>query len=285
MKKTFFIISIISFFSVVAQTSFKLKQKHPISETTKDIIYGDNKKAGNYYSVRGIKIYCEIYGHGEPLLMIHGNGGSISDFRMNISYFSKKYKVIVADNRSQGKTKDKADSLSYEMMADDIAVLLDTLHIDSANVIGWSDGGIDGLLLAMRHPEKVKKLAITGANLWPGTNAIVESSVNGDKKRIEELITKTKKTDAELNEYKLLKLMEEQPNISTESLSSVQCPTLVMAGDHDLIKLEHTLLIYQNIPKAYLWIVANSSHSTLQDQKKLFNEMVDEFFTKPFHQF
>ena len=129
------------------------------------INYGDNPAAGKYYSIRGIKMYCEIYGSGKPLLMIHGNGGSIKAFENNIPYFAKKYKVIAVDSRSQGKSEDNKDSLSFEMMADDFAVLLDTLHVDSAYVIGWSDGGINALLLAMRHPEKVIKLVSTGANL------------------------------------------------------------------------------------------------------------------------
>ncbi|RTL60319.1 MAG: alpha/beta hydrolase [Sphingobacteriales bacterium] len=253
--------------------------------SAQNIPYGNNKVTGNYYSVRGIKMYCEIYGKGEPLLMIHGNGGSVSDFKMNIGYFSKYYKVIIPDMRSQGKTKDASDSLSYEMMADDIAALMDTLKVGSAFIIGWSDGGNDGLLLAMNHPEKVRKLAITGANLWPGTSAIIESSVNDDKKRLAELNVKPKKTAAEKNEYKLTYMMQVQPNITLKELAAVLCPTLVIAGDHDLIKPEHTLLIYQNIPKAYLWIVPNSTHSTLQDQKDAFNKTVHEFFSKPYHPF
>ncbi|HEY5407387.1 MAG TPA: alpha/beta hydrolase, partial [Ginsengibacter sp.] len=129
-----------------------------LSQNSK-VRYGNNPAAGKYYNIRGIKIYCEIYGSGSPLLMIHGNGGSIASFKENIPYFSKKYKVIVADSRSQGKSKDINDSLSFEMMADDEAALLDALHIDSAYVLGWSDGGIIALLLATRHPEKVIKLA------------------------------------------------------------------------------------------------------------------------------
>jgi pimeloyl-ACP methyl ester carboxylesterase len=112
-------------------------------------------------------MYYEIYGKGEPLLIIHGNGGSIENFSNQIPFFSKKYQVILADSRAHGKSVDDQDSLSYEMMADDFAALLDHLKIDSAHVIGWSDGGINGLLLASRHPEKVKKLAATGANLIP----------------------------------------------------------------------------------------------------------------------
>src|SRR6478752_3335990 len=121
--------------------------------------YGNNPKVGNYASIRGIKMYYEIYGTGKPLLIIHGNGGSIKDFSKQIPYFSAEYKVIVADSRAQGKTVDTKDSLTYEMMADDFNALLGFLHLDSCFVIGWSDGGNNGLLLAMRHPEKVKKLA------------------------------------------------------------------------------------------------------------------------------
>lgn len=119
--------------------------------------YGRNEKVGKYVKTRGFKMYYETYGKGEPLLIIHGNGGSIDNFIYQIPYFSKNYKVILADSRAQGKSTDLSDSLSYEMMADDLNALLDTLHLDSCNVIGWSDGGINGLLLALRHPDKVKK--------------------------------------------------------------------------------------------------------------------------------
>jgi len=88
------------------------------------------------------------------------------------------YKVILADSRAQGKSVDASDTLSYEMMSDDLNALLDTLHLESCYVIGWSDGGINGLLLAMRHPDKVKKLAVTGANLWPDTTAVDPSVYN-----------------------------------------------------------------------------------------------------------
>src|SRR6186713_3746784 len=135
-------------------------------------IYGKNKAVGKYYDIRGFKMYVEVYGQGKPLLFIHGNGGSINNFTKQIPYFSQKYKVIIADSRAQGKSADPTDSLSYEMMADDYAALLDAMKIDSAYVVGWSDGGINGLLMAIRHPEKVKKLAVTGANLWPDTTAV-----------------------------------------------------------------------------------------------------------------
>ena len=93
-------------------------------------IYGRNEAVGKYLNTRGFKMYYETYGDGEPLLIIHGNGGSINNFLYQIPYFSKSYKVILADSRAQGKSVDTKDSLSYEMMADDLNALLDSLHTD-----------------------------------------------------------------------------------------------------------------------------------------------------------
>src|SRR5580765_6527562 len=190
MKKIIFILLLTSFSSVYGQ------QK---------IDYGNNKAAGKYYNIRGIKMYCEIYGKGKPLLLIHGNGGSMKSFEGNIPFFSQKYKVIVLDSRAQGKTIDTNDSLSFEMMADDEAALLDALRIDSAYVLGWSDGGINALLLAIRHPSKVKKLVATGANLWPDSTAMIPANWLNDKHTIE--TTHTEKFNAkQKNDWKLFML-------------------------------------------------------------------------------
>jgi pimeloyl-ACP methyl ester carboxylesterase len=247
-----------------------------------DIPYGNNKAVGKYYDIRGFKMYCEVYGEGQPLLIIHGNGGSINNFVYNIPYFSKKYQVIIADSRAQGKSIDLKDSLTYEMMADDYAALLTAMNIDSANVIGWSDGGINGVLLALRHPKKVKKLAVTGTNLEPDTNAVfkeVWDIVDPEYKRLK---AKTNKTLPEKAEWKLMRLLVEQPHIPVTSLRKISCPTLVMGGDHDVIKEEHTMLIYHSIPRAYLWILPNSGHSTPVVYHDAFNTTVDDFFSKPY---
>jgi len=240
--------------------------------------YGHNAAAGKFYNIRGFKMYCEIYGQGEPLLIIHGNGGSINNFIYQIPYFSQHYKVIIADSRNQGRSADPGDSLTYEMMADDYAGLLDALKIDSANVIGWSDGGIEGLLLAIRHPEKVKKLAVTGANLVPDTTAVPQSIWNMVTPSYKMLKSKKNKTAEELTGYKLLRLLVEQPHIPLSDLNTIKCPTLVIGGDHDVIKEEHTMLIYKNIPRAYLWILPASGHSTPIVYKDDFNRTVDRFF-------
>lgn len=247
--------------------------------------YGNNKEAGKYYSIRGFKMYAETYGSGQPLLIIHGNGGSINSFIYQIPYFSKKYKVIIADSRAQGRSADTGDSLTYEMMADDYAALLSEMKIDSAYVIGWSDGGINGLLLSIRHPEKVKKLAITGANLVPDTSAVPKDVWDLVMPTYTWLKNKKTLTDQEKGPYKLFRLLVEQPHIPLADLNKIKCPTLVIGGDNDVIRIEHTLLIKQNIPKSYLWILPASGHSTPVIYKEDFNTVVDRFFLNSFKTF
>ncbi len=273
MKKTFYLLSIL-LLSTLSFSGFAQQKK----ETTPTIKYGDNPKAGKYFSTSGIKLYYETYGQGKPLLLIHGNGGSIRDWRYQIPYFSKFYKVIAVDSRAQGKSVDTSEVLNYEMMTDDFAALLTHLKIDSAYVIGWSDGGINGLLLAIRHPEKVKKLAITGANLTPDTSVIDPA---GTKMITTDLanLRAAKQTTATKNTIKLLHMMEIEPHISLADLHKIKCPTLVMGGDFDVIRPEHTLQIFQNIPQAYLWILPESGHGTVHHYKKEFNAKVLHFFT------
>lgn len=249
----------------------------------KAIDYGNNKVAGKFYEIRGMKMYCEVYGSGKPLLMIHGNGGNISAFKNTIPYFAKNYKVIVTDSRAHGKSIDNGDSLSFEMMADDEAALMDAMHIDSAYVIGWSDGGIIALVMAMRHPEKVIKLASTGANLWPDSTALIPSLWKEMKTTYDSMHNKKLTTAKEKNDWKVFLLDWFQPNIPSAALSSIQCPSLIINGDHDLIVLQHAVEIFQHIPKAYLWILPNSGHGTLEEHKDEFNKKVADFFRQPFH--
>lgn len=243
--------------------------------------YGKNAKVGQYAELRGIKMYYEVYGTGEPLLIIHGNGGSIADFNFQIPFFEKKYKVILADSRAQGKTIDDRDSLSYEMMADDLDALLDVLKLDSCYVIGWSDGGINGLLLAMRHPEKVKKLAITGANLWPDSTAVDPWVWKGALEEYRSIL-KQAPSPQQKKQLKLFNLLVNEPNITTTQLSTISCPTLVMGGDHDVIRTEHTMLIAQSIPKSFLWIIPNSGHAVPIFKSVAFNNNILEFFQNPY---
>lgn len=271
----------IFFINLIAILTVMMAQAQVPGTSGTGIGYGNNSKAGNYLDGRGFKMYFETFGSGVPLLIIHGNGGSIRDFTDQIPFFEKNYKVILADSRAQGKSIDTGDSLSYEMMADDLNALLNHLHLDSCYVIGWSDGGINGLLLAMRHPDKVKKLAVTGANLSPDTTA-VEPDIYTWVKSLGDSINQSAITPEVKTQRKLFHLLSYEPHISTAQLQTIQCPTLVIGGDHDVIRPRHTLLIAESIPKSYLWILPNSGHSTPIFYKNIFNKTVNDFFQTPY---
>jgi len=243
--------------------------------------YGNNKVAGHWLDTRGFKLYYEVYGEGEPLVLFHGNGGSMANFANQIPFFSQKYKVIAIDTRAHGKSADPSDSLSFEMIADDFSALLDSLRLDSCYVIGWSDGGIDGLLLAIRHPDKVKKLAITGANLWPDTTGLTPFVFDLIQKESANL-HKQPQTPEIKNRLKICDLDLYQPHISLQQLHTIKCPTLVIGGDHDAIPVPHTVTIARNIPNSYLWIIPNSGHSTPIFKKDQFNAIISDFFSKPY---
>jgi len=176
----------------------------------------------------------------------------------------------------------KSARFTYEMMAVVYAAVLDANKIDSADVIGCSDGGINGLLLSIRHPEKVKKMAITGANLVPDTTAVPQSIWNMVIPTFTMLKNKKIRNEQENNAYKLYRLLITQPHIPLSDLHKINCPTLVIGGDHDVIKEEHTFLIHKNITKSYLWILPASGHSTPIVYKDDFNTVVDRFFTNPY---
>ena len=127
-----------SLISFIASSQDIEKIRQQVEKDAMDTVnfpYGNQPKNGSFYTIRGMKMYVEVYGEGEPLLFIHGNGGSINNFLYQIPYFSKKYKVIVADSRSQGRSEDRKDSLTYEMMADDYAALLEAMKIQITELL------------------------------------------------------------------------------------------------------------------------------------------------------
>src|SRR5882724_9053121 len=189
--------------------------------TRAQVEYGNNKAAGHYLSTRGIKLYYEMYGQGEPLLMLHINGGSINIFSNQIPYFSKNYKVIAVDSRAQGKSTDGKDSLTFEMMADDFNALLDSLHLDSCYVLGWSDGGISGLLLALRHPEKVKKLVVSGPNLWPDTTGL-QPFIFHWLESMADSMHRLPPTPGIKNDLKIVELDLKEPHMTLSQLQAIQ---------------------------------------------------------------
>jgi pimeloyl-ACP methyl ester carboxylesterase len=250
-----------------------------------DTPYGSNDTVGKYADVNGFKMYYEEYGEGEPMFLIHGNGGAILSMGNQIDYFKTKYRVIIADSRGHGKSGLNTDSLTYRQQAQDWNDLANHLEIDSINIIGWSDGGIIALLLGIHYPDKVRKIATMGANLRPDTTAVYPWAVNWVKEMQTMAATKIAAKDT-AEDWSMLKqhldLLGYQPNISHADLLTIKAPVLIVAGDKDIIREEHSLEMYQHITHAQLCILPGETHFTPSTNPDLFNLMVGNFMTKPF---
>jgi pimeloyl-ACP methyl ester carboxylesterase len=220
-------------------------------------VYGQNAAAGNYLKLQDTDLYYEIYGEGEPLILLHGNSGSIKDYYQQIPVLSKQYKVIVIDTRGQGKSLDTSKKdFTYKMFADDVKALADKLKLDKVNIAGWSDGGNTGLEFALKYPERLNKLITIGANAFP--DGVDDKLTDHFENKM--LVMKELKETGKFNEQRLLKIMLTQPRIGKKDLNKIGSKVLVIAGDKDVIKQEHTELIAKEIPNAELKIYSNATH-------------------------
>jgi pimeloyl-ACP methyl ester carboxylesterase len=272
------LLAIASVASAQTQTQTATPRQPPA--LTERVHYGANAAAGHTFMHDGVSLYYEVYGSGQPLLLIHGNGGSIGEMSAQIAYFRRHYKVIAMDSRDQGRSGDSPGEITYEAMADDLAALLDHLKTPKVDVLGWSDGGIEALLLGIRHPEKVGKIASMAANLdpegaHPEAIALIQSMQTS-------MPAAKKDTPTGKRDLKMFNLMLKQPQIKPEALEAITAPTLVLASDHDLISDEHTLLIYHHLPNSQLCIFPNATHMIPYDNPPLFDTTVDRFFRTPF---
>lgn len=252
--------------------------------TTTPVPYGSNAAVGKTFTHDGVKLYYEVYGppSGEPLLIIHPNGTSIASMRPQIEHFRKRYRVIAMDARDHGKSGDSTGRLTYEKMTADLVALLDHLKVPAVHVLGWSDGGIEALLLGIQHPSRVKKIAATGANLNPSTSAIYPETIALVKDLLASIPAAQRETPAGKRSIRTTELMLAEPHIDPKRLASIQAPALIMAGDHDLIRDEHTVEIFHRIPNSQLAIFPGTTHAVSYEAPALFNATVEQFFRKPF---
>jgi len=247
--------------------------------------YGHNKSVGKYILINEAKIYFEEYGKGEPLLLIHGNGGDIKAMGNQIDFFKSKYRVIIPDCRGQGKSELNTDSLTYDQITNDIEALVTYLKLDSIYIIGWSDGGIVGLKMGISAKTKIKKIVAMGSNIRPDSTAVYPWVIKADKeerKLIESMILIHDTSQNWFLKKQLLGLLEYQPTITTKALAKIKAKVLIIAGDEDLIKGEHSLEIYQNIPLAQLCIMPGETHFAPASNPELFNAIVNRFLSKSF---
>ncbi len=250
--------------------------------------YGDNPDAGRTFTHDGVSLYYETYGAGPPLLIIHGNGASIRSLSAQIDYFRQKYDVIVMDSRDHGKSSDSPAPLTFEAMSDDLAALLDHLNTGPVYVLGWSDGGIEALLLGLRHPEKVRMIAAMAANLDPGgvyREFIDPPDPPASAAHAPSVMATPMDKTASAKAARTLRvkhLDRDEPHIKPELLEAITAPTLVLASDHDVIRDEHTLAIYHHLPNSQLAIFPDATHMIPIDDPERFNATVDRFFSTPF---
>ncbi|QRM90369.1 alpha/beta fold hydrolase [Lacinutrix sp. WUR7] len=250
-----------------------------------DTLYGNNETVGKYIALNGAKIYYEEYGKGEPLLLIHGNGGSIKNMENQIAYFKSKFRVIIADNRGHGKSELKTDSLTYKQIAKDLDGLVKHLQLDSLHILGWSDGAILGLQMGINNEVKIKRIAAMAGNLRPDSTAVHSWAPNKVKEyeiQVKEFIAKgdtSRDWNLILQQFGLLL---NQPNMSHEDLKKIKAPVLLIAGDRDIIKNEHSVEMFNHIPKAQLCILPGATHAAPTMIPEIFNEIVNRFLTAPF---
>jgi pimeloyl-ACP methyl ester carboxylesterase len=228
--------------------------------------------AGHWAQINGHPLYYEITGTGHPLLLLHGGGASVSaSFSQQLDAFAANHQIIAPEQVGQGHSPDVSGPLSYTAMMEDTATLLEQLHLTDVDVVGWSDGGIIALMLAVNHPNLVHRVVISGANIAP--NGLLDSDLAEMRNAVPSTGTPEK----------LRKLWVSAPTIgelNIDLLSHLNKPVLVMAGDHDVIKLAHTLKIYHALPRAQLSVLKNTGHATFKQRPELVNPMVLGFLAQ-----
>jgi len=260
------------------------------------LVYGSNTQVGRYAQLDDLKLYYESYGNGEPLLLIHGGLGSIQDFKNNITDLSKHFNVIAVDSRDYGRSNNPSNTLSYEQMAVDMNNLLTSLGIDKAHVFGFSDGGVIGLYLAAKFPNKVMKVATSGANyLVEGLKStdfahfkMTEERVKSDKfwhkfrARYQALSSTPEHFDEHVQ--KIRKMWLSDPYIPKEEFIRISAPVFLLYGDRDSIRLEHGLEMFRllNPKTTQLTILPNANHLVYSNQSDLVNPLLIKFFRSSF---
>lgn len=216
-----------------------------------------------------IKLHYIEKGTGFPLILLHGNGEDLTYFEHQIEYFSKSRRVIAIDTRGHGQSPRGSKPFTILQFAEDLLHFMDDLEIEMADLLGFSDGGNIALTFALQHQNRTRSLILNGANLSPrGVKFSVQAPIV--------LGYYTAKLLGGKDKAELLGLMVKEPHISPNELHSILVPTLVIAGNHDMIKEEHTKIIASSLPNATLSILTGS-HFIANKNPAAFNKAVEDF--------
>jgi pimeloyl-ACP methyl ester carboxylesterase len=223
------------------------------------------QKGGIFMEVtaNGISLFYEVSGSGEPMILLHGNGEDHHIFDALAAKLSAKFTVYAVDSRNHGQSR-KTDDYSYAVMSEDVYAFIRALRLKDVNLIGFSDGAIISLLLAMRHEDIIKKMALLGVNLKP-------------EDFTEEAYRFIKETYEETNDP-LFKLMLEQPDIQLEDVRKVGTPALVVAAEHDIYRPETFAALTEALPDAEMLVMAGHEHdSYIVNQDILYPDLIRFF--------
>ncbi len=236
-------------------------------------------------AVNGVSLYYEVYGQGPPVLVLHGAAGFLETMHYFISGLSATHTVIAVDSRAQGRSTDAPGPLTYAAMGDDMITLFDALKIKQADVVGWSDGGIVGLDMAMKHPGRVRRLIAIGANY--DAAGVDPKALSGDF---------TAQITAEVKPFydrvapdpshfpvmakKIEVMITTEPHYTLAELGRIRARTLIVAGAHDMILRAHTDALARAIPGAKEVIVPGASHFGPLEMPERYNEIVLNFLDK-----
>jgi pimeloyl-ACP methyl ester carboxylesterase len=222
-------------------------------------------------AVNGIKIWYAEFGHGAPVILLHGGLANSNYWGLLVQALAPRYHVIVMDSRGHGRSSRDARPYGYDLMADDVVALMAYLKIDKAALVGWSDGGIIGLDIAQRHPERLSKLFAFAANSDPSAVKDVDKSpvFSAFIARARTEYAKLSPTPTEYEAFlkQIEKMWDSEPHWTADDLNKITVPTWIVDADHDeAIKRENTLFMADNIPDSGLLIQPQVSHfSFLQD--------------------
>ena len=224
-----------------------------------------------------IQLHYIEQGQGQPLILLHGNGENCDYFEHQIPYFSSNYRVIAIDTRGHGQSPRGEKPFTIKQFAEDLHDFMDEKAIPQASILGFSDGGNIALTFALKYPERVERLILNGANLFPrGVKPLYQWPIEIGY-RIAKLFSN--KSEQAKHNAELLGLMVNEPHIEPSELARLTMPVLVVAGTKDMIKEPHTKLIYKSLPNAQLELV-EGNHFVANKNAEAFNKVVEHFLKK-----
>jgi pimeloyl-ACP methyl ester carboxylesterase len=230
---------------------------------------------GQRANVNDVSIYYETYGAGLPVLVLHGGLGSHEGMSNQIMALAASHYVIAPDSRGHGRSTDSDAILSYSAMADDMLKVLDSLRIDRVDVVGWSDGGIIGLDLAMRYPDRIRRLVAISANYDVG--GLIESSNTVERtprRPLRYALFAPDPAHWPTLYRKVATMWQTQPHYTLRDLRRIKASTLIMAGERDVIKRDHTDELTKSIARSQEVIIEGGTHAVVYENHQVVNSQI-----------